>query len=280
MWTFRVGDQVPLPYDVQNSFADTIMPGGSAGAINITHTWELPESLKNISAIDYYQRGKLACLQEEVGSLFIFNLHTGQVDKEIPFGPPGDYEGLELIGSTAYVACADGRILEIQHFNGGKPEMKEYGTHLTVEENLNGLCYDRKNKRLLVTVRGAEEGNQSFKAIYAFNLVTKTMAVKPAIRIDLKDTVFKNLQPKNLQAVFQPSDLDINPKTNQLYIIDGTRGQLLRMRMSENIRDLLDMDKTKIIQPEGITFTPSGEIYLASKGVREEPGMLLKVRTN
>jgi uncharacterized protein YjiK len=132
----------------------------------------------------------------------------------------------------------------------------------------------------LVTVKEAENGSLDEKGVYAFNLATKTMSVKPAVTIDLKDSVFSNLQPKNLQNVFQPSDLDINPRNGQLNIIDATRGQILQMKSSGKIEKLIELDKTKIFQPEGITFTPSGEIYLACKGLREEPGMLLRIRIN
>ena len=258
--------------------ADTTLPDSTNDVVKITRKWELPANLKNISAIDYTPSGKMACLQDEVGSIFIFNLESGEIDAEIPFGPPGDYEGLVLLNNDAYVGCADGRIIEISNYNSENPEVKEYGTNLTVNDNVTGLCYDKKNKRLLVSIKGTEDANQFYKGIYAFNLITKSMPVKPAIRIDLRNHVFSKLQPKNVQSVFQPSDLDINPLTGQLYIIDGTRCQLLRMRLSESIRTLTELNKEKFIQPEGITFTPSGELYIASKGVRDDPGMLFQVR--
>ena len=257
---------------------DTTFPSLKTDVVKITRSWDLPAILKNISAIDYYSQRKLACLQEEVGSIFIFNLDSGSIEREIPFGPPGDYQGLVLINNDAYVACADGRILEIIGYSSEKPEVKEYGTHLTVKENVNGLCYDRKNKRLLVTIKGTEDANQVFKSIYAFSLTAKSMPVKPALRIDLRNRVFIGMQSKNMQTVFQPSDLDISPVTGLLYIIDGTRAQLLRMKLSENIKSLIEFNKETIIQPEGITFTPSGELFIASKGIRDEPGMLFQVR--
>ena len=216
-------------------------------------------------------------MSEEIGAIFIFDLESKEIEKQIPFGPPGDYEGLVLVRNTAYVACSDGRILEIVNFlQADTPKVIEYGTHLTVNEHVNGVCYDRKNRRLLVAIR--DDVNENFKGIYSFNLVNKRMSVKPAIRVDLRHRVFESQQTKKLQTIFQPSDLDISPVTGQLYIIDGTRGQLLRMRLSESIRDLVQLDKNEVFQPEGITFTPSGEIYFASKGIREEPGMLLRVR--
>jgi hypothetical protein len=266
-------------FDQTNIFiADTTAPDSSHNVVKISRSWELPGILRNISAIDYISPGKIACLQDEVGSIFIFNLDSGAIEKEYPFGPPGNYKGLVILNEDAYVACADGRIIEIRNYDSEVPEVTEHGTHLTIDENVNGLCYDVSNKRLLVTIKGTEDGNQHYKGIYSFRLADKRMLTNPAIKIDLRSRVFRKLQPKNMQTVFQPSDLDISPVTGLLYIIDGTRVQLLRMRTNENIKDLTELDKEQFIQPEGITFTPSGELFIASKGVREEPGMLFQIR--
>lgn len=257
--------------------ADTTLPDSSLSAVKILRSWLLPASLKNISAIDYIPQNKMACIQDEMGSIFLFNLDSGVIDAEFQFGPPGNYKGLVVVNNDAYVACADGRIIEIKNFSSEKREVIEHGTHLTIEEEVNGLCYDRKNRRLLVTVKGTGSGNQFYKEIYSFSLPDKRMLTNPAIKIDLRSRVFRKLQPRNMQTVFQPSDIDINPVTGLLYIVDGTRAQLLRMKMNENIKDLTELDKEKFIQPEGITFTPSGELFIASKGIRDEPGMLFQV---
>ncbi|HUQ67505.1 MAG TPA: SdiA-regulated domain-containing protein [Flavitalea sp.] len=273
------GNILQAPQQDHTAFGvDTILPRRIKDVVKITRFWKLPPLLKNISAIDFISRGKLACLQDEVGSIFILNLGTDKIENEIVFGPPGDYEGLVLIKNNAYVACGDGRIMEIQNYNSEKPVVKEYGTHLTSTENVNGVCYDKKNRRLLVSIRRTEDANQLYKDIYSFDLVSKRMPVKPVLRIDLTDTAFGNLSAKNVQTVFQPSDLHIHPGNGMLYIIDGTRTQILRMKLSGDIRDLTELDKEKIIQPEGITFTPSGELFIASKGLKDEPGMLFSVR--
>jgi len=269
----------PYFFDNNNTFlADTALPDTTSSIVKITREWELPDALWNVSAIDYIQSNKMACLQDEVGSIYVLNLDSGAIEKEFPFGPPGNYKGLALVNNDAYVACADGRIIEIKNYSSDKREVTEYGTHLTIEEEVNGLCFDRKNKRLLVTIKRTGDGNQLYKGIYAFPLANKRMLAKPAIKIDLRSRVFRNMQPKNVQTVFQPSDIDINLLTGLVYIVDGTRVQLLRMRMNENIKDLTELGREKFIQPEGITFTPSGELFIASKGVREEPGMLFQVQ--
>lgn len=247
-------------------------------SVDILHSWELPEPLKNIAAVRYLPGGKIACLSEDVGSIFIFNPGDNVIEAEFPFAQPGDYEGLEIIGQNAYVGCADGRILEIINYASDSPSVTEYGTHLTVRDHVNGLSYDRKNRRLLVSVQGMADELQPFKNIYGFRLQDKRMLVKPAVKIDLRNRCFNGAQAKRLQTVFQPSDLDLNPLNGQLYVIDGARCQLLRMRLTESIRDVIVLDKDKFFQPEGITITPSGEIYIASRGERDQAATLMLVR--
>lgn len=255
---------------------DSLVPDSANDVVKITRTWELPLTLQKISAIDYLDKDRIVCLQEEVGSIFIYNLDTKTIEKEVPFGPPGDYQGIALVKNHAYVVSSDGRIFEILGYRKDKPHIKEYGTHLSVKEKADGICYDRKNNRLLIAIRGNEEDNQNYKGIYSFSLSRKMMPVKPAILIDLKDEVFSKYQVKKLQAVFLPSDLHINPVNGKLYIVDGERSQMLVMRGSD-IQQLMELNKTKFTQPQGICFTPSGELYIANKGSRESPGTLMLV---
>lgn len=246
-------------------------------AVKISRTWELPPVLKEISGISYIDPVRIACVQDEIGSIFIYNTSTLTIENEIPFGPPGDYEAIAIVNKDAYVAVADGRIIEVGDYNSGKPTVKEYGTHLTVRQNVEGLCYDKMNKRLLVAIKGREEGSALYKGIYAFDLATKTMPVKPVIKIDLQDPVFQKLVAKKPQTLIQPSEIDIHPLTGDIYITDGVRPQLLIMDNTGKIKALYALNKSEFFQPEGIMFTPPGELYIANEGNKQLPGKLMLV---
>ncbi len=233
--------------------------------------------MKKISGIDYIDADHFACINDEAGTIFIYNTSTQKIEEEIPFAPPGDYEGITLVNDNAYVACADGRLYEILGFRSGKPGVKEYGTHLTVKQNVEGLCYDKKNNRLLVVIKGKEEGTQSYKGIYAFDLSTKTMPIKPVFKIDMQDSVFSKLSGKRPQSVMQPSEIGIHPILGDIYITDGNRPQLLIMDKAGEIKTLYTLNKSAFIQPEGIAFTPSGELFISSEGNKQRPGLLLQV---
>lgn len=245
--------------------------------VKISRVRELPQILKEVSGISYIDAERIACVQDEIGTIFIYNIQTREVEAEVPFGPPGDYEAIAIVNDDAYVAVADGRIIEVAAYRSRKPSVKEYGTHLTVKQNVEGLCYDKKNNRLLAAIKGQEEGSLLYKGIYAFDLATKTMPVKPVMKIDLQDSVFQKLQVKKTQTAIQPSEIDINPSNGDIYISDGVRAQILVMDNSGKIKALYALKKSEIIHPEGIMFTPSGELFITNEGKRQLPAQLMQV---
>lgn len=257
--------------------SDTLQPDLPAGVVKITRTWELPAVLREVSAVQYLETGKLACLQDETGAIFIYNTSTNTIEREIPFGPPGDYEGLAIAGDDAYIACADGRLLQVASWLSESPAVTEYGTHLTVKQNVEGLCYDPSGKRLLAVIKGIEEGNQYSKGIYSFDLVSKKLLVKPVFEIDLHDPVFGPNGTRKPQFVFQPSDIAIAPDSGRLYITDAERQQLMVMSKTGRIEQLYSLTDVNI-QPEGVCFSPSGELFIASVGNKQDSGKILVVK--
>ena len=245
--------------------------------LKISREWDLPQILKEISGINFLDSNHFACIQDEIGSIFLLNSSSGLIETQIPFGPPGDYEAIAIVKGDAYVACADGRLYEISNYNSGKPSVKEYGTHLTVKQNVEGLAYDAINKRLLVAIKGKEENNSFYKGIYAFDLVTKKMPVKPVLRINIQDIVFNKNRKKTLISNIHPSEIAIHPVTGDLYITDASRPQLLIMDNTGKIKDLIPLDKNDFPKPEGITFSPAGECYIANEGKKQQPAKLLLV---
>ncbi|HYH16158.1 MAG TPA: hypothetical protein VD794_13105, partial [Flavisolibacter sp.] len=161
--------------------------------IRIVQKWELPSELTEISGIAYLENNQFACVQDELGQIFIYNTATKKVDKVIPFGEAGDYEGIAVAGNTAYVMRADGKLFEATNFLEGKPSVKQYATPLTAKQDVEGLAYDKKNNRLLIAIKGNEPNTKDYKGIYAFDLKAKQMAADPVYKVDLTDAIWKEL---------------------------------------------------------------------------------------
>ena len=138
-------------------------------------SWKLPDALLEISGLGFADNQRLACVQDEKGVVYIFNLNTGKVDLEINFGDDGDYEGIEIVENDAWVLKSNGTLYKVTDYLK-KPEqaVKKYATALSGKNNAEGLAYDPVHKNLLIACKGypfTDEKNESgFKAIYSFNI--------------------------------------------------------------------------------------------------------------
>ena len=76
----------------------------------ILEKWDLPSELLEVSGIAWLDAERFACIQDEKGSIFIYNRVSNKIEKEIPFAGLGDYEGLAVNKNMAYVVRADGKL--------------------------------------------------------------------------------------------------------------------------------------------------------------------------
>ena len=251
---------------------------GSANvAITIVKKWDMPKDLAEISGISYMDGQRFACVQDELGKIFIYNATSSSVEKEISFGAPGDYEELAVVGETIWVLRADGKLFEVSNMNAAKPSVKEYSTQLTTKQDPEGLCYDKKNNRLLIAIKGAEPGSENYKGIYAFDLNSKKMDPQPVFKIDLQNKVFGNGSDKKKRNSINPSGISIHPLSGDMYILDGRNPQLLIMDGVGNIKNLYGLNSKEFAQPEGITFNTAGDLFIANEGTKQ-PGNIVQVK--
>ncbi|MFD2163008.1 SdiA-regulated domain-containing protein [Paradesertivirga mongoliensis] len=272
-------DVVEVPKLVANSKSDRheLKAGNEDVELNVLHKWDVPAQLKEISALTYLEKERFACIQDEAGKIFIYNTHENKIEKEIPFAGPGDYEGLAIAGKDAYILRADGRIFEIKNYNGSSPKTIEHRTTLNRKHDTEGLCFDSKNNRLLIAIKGSESESDDYKGIYSFSLNNKVFSDQPVYKIDLKNSVFEDIKAKKPTDVMQPAAIAVHPKTGDLYIMEGAKPKLLIMGSDGVIKNLKKLKDKEFAQPEGISFSPEGQLFISNEGGKKEPGNILEI---
>ncbi|MFO7613907.1 MAG: hypothetical protein R6W71_04630 [Bacteroidales bacterium] len=249
-------------------------------------TWKLPRSLVEISGLGFIDENRLACVQDENGIIFIYNLQAGAVEREVHFGRDGDYEGIEVINDDAWVLKSNGTLYEVKDFlKAASPEVTEYKTPLKGRNDAEGLAYDPLRHSLLIACKGEpftdKRDGRRHRAVYRFDLETRQMDPEPFLLIDL-DTlrsyqdlsaitlwgmeVMAYFNPPEGDRIFAPSGIAIHPKTEDIYIL-GSVGKLLLVFSGEKeLRAIVSLDPGTFPKPEGICFSPDGTLYIASEG--------------
>ncbi|MEH6408604.1 MAG: hypothetical protein V7767_15110, partial [Leeuwenhoekiella sp.] len=185
----------------------------------IIEKWDLPKSLKEVSGITWLDDSNIACIEDEDGMVFIYNLDKKKIEKEIEFGKEGDYEGVTVVGEDLYVLRSDGTIFEIENFGQIDYNVFKYDTPLTSKNNVESMTFDKQKNEILLVAKDRNMGDENLKTIYAFSLKTKAIESKALLDMDLKNPIFKDFEQKKIYRTFRPSEIAVNPKTQEIYLL-------------------------------------------------------------
>ncbi|MDT7827498.1 hypothetical protein RQM65_02320 [Pricia sp. S334] len=232
----------------------------------VSQRWELPTQLREISGIDWLDEDRVAAVQDENGLIFIYNLKDKGVEEIIEFAGSGDYEGIAVANTDAYVLRSDGLLYEVAEFRSSGRTVKTYETFFTAEQDVETLEFDPDGNRLLLAPKAYDQNSENYKGIYAFSLNTKKMQSGFVFKIEMTDKVLKRFRQNKLHKTFRPSDMAINPVNGLMYLIEGTKPKLLIMNSDGSLKSAHVLDNRLFPQPEGITFSPDGRLFISSEG--------------
>jgi len=221
---------------------------------------------------------RIAAVQDEEGIIYIYNLKNKKIDKEIAFGKPGDYEGITTNKEDAYVLRSDGTIFEISNFEQSTRTVKTFKTPFSDKNNMETIAIDIQANTLLLIPKDRDLESDTYKGIYGFSLRTKKFQNDPLFKIDLGNPVLKKYRENNRYKTFRPSDMAMHPKTNEMYILDGAKPKLLILDTNGTIKKIYRLDKKLFPQPEGITFSPDGRLFISSEAKKNGNGSITELK--
>ncbi len=244
---------------------------------NIKSTHFLPEILNEISGFTWLSENVFACIQDEDGFIYIYDVAKKDMVSTIKFGTSGDYEGLAINNKDAYVMRSDGTIYGVEDFRSDSLHVTKYKTLFSGDHNIESLTYDKDNDRLLIAPKDEGLYNNNEKSIYQIPLQTLVMDSLPTIKIDLNAAIFKPYKHKKIHKTFNPSDIAIHPITKEIYVLEGKDPKLLILNSEGKLLHLHPLDERKFGQPEGITFSPEGRLFISNEATKSGSASILEV---
>ncbi len=241
----------------------------------------MPEKLLEISGISYVKSGLLICVEDERGLIYSYDLASKQVISQRRFAGDGDYEDVAIFSDMVFVLKSNGDLYRFS-FIDSEIKTDEYDTRLSSENDTEGLCFDPVSNRLLIACKEKKglkgektEGNN----IYAFSLSENSLTDEPFMSLSagtLK-AFFEENRSYNYdidRIVVKPSGIAYNPLDGFYYILASVGKMMVVVNKDGNIMATYSIPEELLIQPEGITFSPQGELWISSEGVNG-PGRIL-----
>ena len=224
----------------------------------------------------------MACLQDEDGRVFFYDLSKKEITKSVKFAKQGDYEGLEIVGDTAYVVKSNGDLFKFCiSAKNSKSELIK--TPLNKENDIEGLGYNSKtNKLILVCKDNSDIGKrkQLGKAAYQLDLASNQFESPPLFSITKNDMksffeLNKNHAYEEKRINFRPSGIAWHPIQEKYYVLAHVGKMLLVVNKLGAIEASYPISPRLLGQPEGICFAPNGDMFISSEGEGDK-GYILK----
>ncbi len=225
---------------------------------------KLHYDLEEISGLTYYKEGLLAAIEDETGKIYLLDAVTGEVKRKIKFAKSGDYEGIEIIGEHVFVMKSNGLLYDFFITNEDKVKANVTETAFTSRNNLEGLGLH--NGKLLIACKGEGEiagVKATGKGIYSYDLGKAT----PLLFIHkgyLNSHIAERDYFKTIKQ-FDPSGIATHPLNGDIYILSADH-VLVVYDKELKLKEVVKLDKHIFRQPEGICFSPQGQLYLSSEG--------------
>ncbi|MBC12882.1 MAG: hypothetical protein CMM85_07930 [Rhodothermaceae bacterium] len=227
--------------------------------------FEMPADLVEISALTVMDDGHLGAVQDEDGDLYVLSAETGRVTAVVPFGPPGDYEGVERVGDRLFVLRADGAVLELDGWAGPEARSTVYETGLGAKDcDAEGL--GARDGRLLIACKEGDGDDRS--RVYAFDLAANALVSTPVLALH-RDGV-----PGDDKKL-RPSALAVHPITGHTVVLSSKREALVVLDADGTVVDVWDLSPAGLEQPEGLAFLPNGDALVSSEGT-DGPAVILR----
>lgn len=252
----------------------------------------LPDVLREISGLTDIDTATVACVQDENGILFIYDILENRIITQYDFGLDGDYEGITKVGNTMYVLVSDGTLLELSDYTRPDRKLVSYVTGIPASNN-EGLCHDPFNNRLLIACKGKIGKGPEFKdkrVIYGFDLQTKKLSKKPVFEFNIQAIkAFAAIKYPHLPAKtrtkkgetvtephikFRTSAIGIHPISRKLYLLSASDHLFFIFNMNGDIEHIEHLEPEIFNKAEGITFLDNNDMLISNEGQNGNPTLL------
>ncbi len=246
--------------------------------INKPIVTKLPPMLDEISGIFYYPKDKsLFAIHDERGWLYKIHLNKKLTIEKWKYDNGADFEDVAMADSIFFAIKSNGNIAAFKFLRPDSPVVNTLHLPGKGKREFETLYFDSSRQQLMMICKDCEADEKNMTSVYAFDYKQMKYLDSPVFLIDAKK-IEKSLGEKI--SKFKPSAGAINPRTGQLFIISSVNKILVVAENDGKIKDVFQLDPILFKQPEGLTFTPGGDLLISNESAGAGPATILFFKYN
>lgn len=247
--------------------------------------WRLPDVLHEVSGVCLIDSTTLAMVQDEMGSVFFYDMFKKELIRELRFAEDGDFEGICKWQSDLFVLRSDGELFQIEEFLMTQPVVKQFSTKIPADNN-EGLCLHPSNLQLWIGCKSKLDKER--RGVFAWNIEHQTLLPNPILDIQMAEIrafVLENEIPfpkkeKRKGGDQEPSirlaisSVAFHPITGDVYVLSALDHALFIFSPAGMVKNINLLDEQLFPKPEGISFFENGDMLITNEGKDLHPTLL------
>lgn len=231
--------------------------------------YDMPDLLKEISGIAYADENTLYCVQDELGIVFKYDTGREHLSGMFRFTDLGDFEDLAIVKDEVFVLRSDGTLFCFNHRNfDGKISQVVVPVNCL---NVEGLEYNPSDNQLYLACKDQVINDLSQSRVI-FSTTPENLSEPEIALTILPDEINRVLALQYPEAPVSrlqvyPSAIAIHPKTSEKYVLSAA-SRLIAIYKNEKLINVFPLPSELYYKPEGLAFTPNGDLYLSSEGIK------------
>ncbi|TDH25103.1 hypothetical protein EXU57_13400 [Segetibacter sp. 3557_3] len=244
--------------------------------LNNPYTYNLRDELDEISGMVYYPKDtSVFAINDENGLLYKIFLRKNVQVMKWTFAKDADFEDIALVDSTFYVLQSNGNITSFKVLTADSVVVDKCKRPYEGKNEFESMYYDAYYKVLVLICKDCEIDDKKGITAWSFDPATHKYSDTPIYVIKTKpiDQMLGVQKEK-----FKPSAAAIHPITKELYIVFSVNKAIVIADRSGVVKFAVPLDPLIYKQPEGITFTPKGDLLISNESAETGPGNILVLK--
>ena len=226
---------------------------------------KLGDALSEISGISFYAKdSSVFAISDDNGSLFKIHLTKGYRISKWKYDKAHDFEDVLLHDSTFFVMQSNGDIESLNFSANGDTIYRRKNVFPNADKQTNefeSMYYDDQANGLMMICKDCEADKKKTVSSWRFDPENGVYSTSD-FSIDVTP-VAKKLGEEKLKL--KPSAATINPLTQDVWILASGNQLLIVTDRQGATKEVYTLDPKIFTQPEGIAFTPWGDLLISNE---------------
>ncbi|MEO8862591.1 MAG: SdiA-regulated domain-containing protein [Ginsengibacter sp.] len=233
--------------------------------LNQPTVMKLGDNLTQISGISFYPKdSSVFAISDGSGSLFKIHNDNADMTVQWKFDDANDFEDIYVRDSSFYILASNGNIESLKFSPKGDTIYRTKSSFPGADKKKNefeSIYFDEAGRKLIMVCKSCEGDKKSAVSAWSFDPVSG--AYSPAkFSLDVK-SIAKRVEEDKLKL--KPSAVAVNPSTKDLWILASENQLLVVTDTKGATKEVYTLDPRLFPQPEGIAFTPWGNLIISNE---------------